>query len=51
VYVVVVIIIIIIIIITTIIIIRHELDLNGPVSASSDRLLKRLLGRLRSFGL
>jgi Na+/melibiose symporter-like transporter len=42
---------VVIIIIIIIVIIRHELDLNGPVSALSDGLLKRLLGRLRPFGL
>jgi len=40
---------VVIVIIIIIIIILHELDLNGPVSASSDRLLKRLLGHLCPF--
>jgi len=40
-----------VVVVVIIIIIRHELDLNGPVSASSNRHLKRLLSRLRPFGL
>jgi len=35
----------------TFIIIRHELDLNRPVSASSNSVFKSLPSRLRSFVL
>ena len=44
-------IILIIIIIIIIIIVRHELDLDGPVSASSNSLFKGLPSRLRRFSL
>jgi len=40
-----------IIIIIVIIIIRHQLDLDRPVSASSNNLYKDLPRRLRPFGL